>query len=320
MSDSTRQPHPRDARYLKFVMGRFSGLSDRDIATKLECGSVAHLYQRLSDEGYPVCAACGAAPKDKEHACKPKRRPGPGSEDGTSLPAPSRASELLVDLLHGLLASVADLEFRHDSSQDGRVVGTDTIPGPSYFSRRYEREGKVVENWSEEQWTALCVNHGQDPAVEGFWAEGGGLKRAAGAARHPAEPETTLIAIYALAGGDIESLLEALYPGTPDELTREAIRKRVEGKKKPDNMDGLKAIAGQLASLVRGQTLAGAPPPGLTTVEHDAACYISMLRDANHSDEEILAKLANHRMADGSKLSIADVHRLASLKLKYTDT
>jgi hypothetical protein len=236
------------------------------------------------------------------------------------LPAPSRASELFADLLRSLLSSAATLEFRYDSSQDGRIAGTDVIPGPSYFSRRYEREGRIVENWSEEQWKALCISHGQDPAVEGFWTEGGGLNRAAGAERHPAEPETTLIGIYALAGGDMEPLIEALYPGPPNAQTREAIRKRVEGKKKPDNMDGLKAIAGQLATLVRGQTLVGAPPPGVAAVEHDAACYISMLRDANHSYEEILAKLANHRMADGSKLSMADVHRLAGLKLKYTGT
>jgi len=148
---------------------------------------------------------------------------------------------------------------------------------------------------------------------------GAGLKRAVGAARQPAEPETTLIGVYALAGGDMERLLEILYPGTPTQERREAIRKRVEGKKKLDKIDGLKAIAGQLATLVRGEPLGGAPPPSLTAVEHDAACYITVLRDEEHSDEEILAKLSNHRMAGGSKLSMEDVHRLGSLRLRYTE-
>jgi hypothetical protein len=320
MSHTTRQPDPLDTRYLKLVMGRLNGVPDQDIATELECGSAVHMYQRFSNDNYPVCAECGAAPINKEHACKSKRQWGPGTDERAELPAPSRASELFADLLRGLLASVADLEFRYENSQDGRIVGTDTLPGPVYFSRRCEnkRTGKVVENWSEDQWHALCASHGQDPAVEGFWVEGGGLKRAAGAARHPAEPLTTLIGVYALAGGDMKLLLEALYPGTPGEQAREAIRKRVEGKKRPDKMDGLKAIAGQLAALVRGQTLTGAPSPGLTAVEHDAACYITMLREEKRSYEEILAKLSNHRTADGSKLSMADVHRLADLKLRYT--
>jgi hypothetical protein len=70
--------------------------------------------------------------------------------------------------------------------------------------------------------------------------------------------------------------------------------------------------------LVRGQSLAGAPPPGLTPEEHDAACYITMLRsEKKYTDEEILRKLSNHRMADGSKLSTMDLQRLGNLRLSY---
>ena len=191
--------------------------------------------------------------------------------------------------------------------------------GSLYLSRRDKRNGKVVENFSAEQWNDLCARHGQNPTVEGFWVEGDGLKRAAGAARHPAEPLTTFIGVYALADGDMNRLLETLYPGTPTQDTLEAIRKRVEGKKKSDNMDGIKTLAQQLATLVRGQGLSGAPPPGLTAVEHDAACYITMLREEKFSDEEIAKKLSNHRMADGSKLSKADIQRLGNLRLRYDE-
>ena len=315
---SGNEPHPRDFRYLTFVTGRAHGWNDEDIATKCRCGSAAHLYRRLSADGYPVCATCGAAPISKEHTCKPKRRPGPGTGEGRELPAVSGASGLFTDTLRDLLASVADLEHRHESSQDGRIVGRDVVEGSTlYLSRRYEYKGRVVENFSEDQWNELCTKHGEDPDIEGFWVDSGALRRAAGATRHPAEPLTTLIGAYALAGGDMEELLERLYPGAPTQEIREAIRKRVDGKKKLDKMDGLKVLAQQLAMLVRGQALVGTPPPGLTRMEHDAACYITMLRGEKRSNEEILSRLSNHRTADGSELSMADVHRLENLRLKY---
>jgi len=291
----------------------YSSESDEQIAKqRLGFESAEHMYQQLKGWEWPDWAVYKETPKSKQ-------QPGPGTGRGTELPAAHQASELFEHTLHGLLASVADVEFRHDTAQDGRVVGTDAIPGPVYLSRRCEINGKSYEHYSEEEWEDLCALHGQDPAENSFWVEDGGLKRAAGAARQPAEPETTLIAVYALAGGDMERLLELLYPGTPTQETREDIRKRVEGKKKLDKIDGLKAIAGQLATLVRGQSISGKPPPDLTPVEHDAACYITVLRDEGRSNEEILAKLSRHKMADGSKLSMADVHRLGNLRLRYTE-
>jgi hypothetical protein len=312
-----KNPDSRDLLYLQFVTDRMHGHSDKQIANKLVSGPPTLLYRQLANDGYPVCPACGAAPIDKKHSCKSKRQPGLGTGKSSELPDPSLASELFADTLRSLLARVADIEPRHESSQDGRIVGTDTFVGSLYLERRYERKGKVVENFSQEQWNELCARHGQNPTVEGFWVEGDGLKRAAGAARHPAELLTTLIGVYALADGDMDQLLETLYPGTPTQDTLEAIRKRVDGKKKPDNMDGLKTLARQLATLVRGQELSGAPPPSLTPVEHDAACYITMLREEKFSDEEIEKKLSNHRMADGSGLSKAEIQRLGNLRLRY---
>jgi hypothetical protein len=312
-----KNPDSRDLRYLHFVTDRMHGHSDKQIASKLVSGPPTLLYRQLANDGYPVCPACGAAPIDKKHSCRSKRQPGPGTGKSSELPDPSLASELFADTLRSLLARVADLASRHESSQDGRIVGRDTFVGSLYLSRRDERNGKVVENFSEKQWNDLCARHGQNPTVEGFWVEGDGLKRAAGAARHPAEPLTTFIGVYALADGDMNQLLETLYPGTPTQEILEAIRKRVDGKKKPDNMDGIKTLAQQLATLVRGQGLSGAPPPGLTTVEHDAACYITMLREEKFSEEEIEKKLSNHRMADGSALSRAEIQRLGNLRLRY---
>jgi hypothetical protein len=287
--------------------------SEEELASRAKFPSVEAMRASLQNWGL-----AGILPQTRGLASKP-RQPGPGTGRGTELPAVSQACELFAETLRDLLARVADLEFRHDSSQDGRVVGTDTIAESAYLSRWCEINGKTIENSSEEQWDDLCSRHGQDPAVEGFWVEDSGLNRAAGAARQPAEPETTLIGVYALAGGDMERLLELLYPGTLTQEAREAVRKHVEGKKNPDKIDGLKTVAGQLAALVRGQSIVGRPPIDLTAVEHDAACYITELRGEEHSDEEILAKLSNHKMADGSKLSMEDVHRLGNLRLRYTE-
>lgn len=54
-------------------------------------------------------------------------------------------------------------------------------------------------------------------------------------------------------------------------------------------------------------------------MEHDAACYITMLREEKFSEEEIEKKLSNHRMADGSKLSKAHIQRLGKLRLRYDE-
>ena len=53
MSGEIEGPHPRDSRYLTSVMRRLGGLSDKDRAEELKCRSMAHLYQRLSEDGYP---------------------------------------------------------------------------------------------------------------------------------------------------------------------------------------------------------------------------------------------------------------------------
>jgi hypothetical protein len=139
----------------------------------------------------------------------------------------------------------------------------------------------------------------------------------AGATPSPPEPLTTLIGVYALAGGDMDQLIQALHNGELSDEKHEKIRKCVEGKKKLDGEDGLQIVAERLAKLVYGGEAIGAPPEGLSTVEHDAACYITQLRDEGHGDEEILTRLRNHRMADGSPLTRQDVSVLGNLRLRY---
>jgi hypothetical protein len=138
-----KNPDSRDLRYLQFVTDRMHGHSDKQIANKLVSGPPTLLYRQLANDGYPVCPACGAAPIDKKHSCRSKRQPGPGMGKSSELPDPSLASELFADTLRSLLARVADLEPRHESSQDGRIVGRDTFVGSLYLSRHI-RPGALV--------------------------------------------------------------------------------------------------------------------------------------------------------------------------------
>ena len=249
------------------------------------------------------------------------RNPGAGTGQHRELPPPVRAVGLFqerLEALQVLLRDAEDLEHRQESYQDGRFPGADVYEGTLIFSRyRRDNEGRRLEIYSEQQWRKLCEQYGQDPEEEHFGVMDSVLQAPTEAVPAPPEPLTTLIGIYALAGGQIEPLLEALYPGEPSREVLEEVRKCVEGKKKTDKKDGLKTLARQLAVLARGGGLRGAPPIALSSEEHDAACYITQLRDEDRPEEDILRSLSNHRKPDGSKLTKEDVDRLGLLRLRY---
>jgi hypothetical protein len=317
-----KNPDSRDLRYLQFVTDRINGHPDEQIADKLVRGAPADLYRRLADDGYPVCPACGAAPVKGRHCASPYwRNPGAGTGQRRELPPPARAVGLFqgrLEALQALLRDAEDLEHRQEVYQDRRFPGADVYEGTLVFSRfRQDKDGRRLENYSEEEWQQLCKQYDQDPQEEGFWVMDSVLKAPTEAAPVPPEPLPTLIGVYAVAGGEIEALLEALYPGEPSREVLEEVRKCVEGKKRPDKKDGLKTLARQLAVLVRGGRLEGAPRPALSSAEHDAACFITQLREEGRSEEEILRSLSNHRKPDGSKLTKEDVSRLGLLRLSY---
>jgi hypothetical protein len=221
-----------------------------------------------------------------------------------------------------LLRGAENLQHRQEVYQDRRFPAADVYEGTLVFSRyRRDKDGRRLENYSEEEWQKLCKQYDQDPQEEDFWVMDSVLQAPTEAAPVPPEPLTTLIGVYALAGGQIEPLLEALYPGEPSREVLKEVRKCIEGKKRPDKKDGLKTLARQLAILVlvRGGKLEGAPPPALSSVEHDAACYITQLREEGHSDWEIRRRLSNHRKPDGSKRTDEDISRLGNMRLRYLE-
>jgi hypothetical protein len=232
-----------------------------------------------------------------------------------------RATRLFQERLKALVQDVEGLAARVESYQDKRFPGVDVYPGTTAFFRYLlRRDGRRVEIYSEQEWQKLCKRYNQDPEEEDFMITGSVLQAPTEVAPAPPEPLTTLIGVYALAGGEIEVLLEALYPGEPSREVLEEVRKCVEGKKKSDKKDGLKTLARQLAILVRGGSIEGAPPLALSSAEHDAACYITQLREEGRSEEEIRRRLSNHRKPDGCKLTDEDISQLGNMRLRYADT
>lgn len=280
MSSIPRDPDKRDLRYVKLVNGRLYGSSENDIATNADCDSPAELYQQLAKDGFPVCETCGATHVAAGHCdakggkrTRQSRSPSAPEE----LPPATAAAGLFREVIESLTRATENLEHRHEVYQGRRYVGTDVYTDPVYFSR---------EAITEEHWQALCKIYDLDLKEE-FLDTNAVTRIPAGASKEPTEPLTTLIGVYALAGGHLEPLLEALHPGEPSAKTLLNIRKCVEGKKKLDKKDGLKALAQQLAILVRGGTVQGAPPDNLDSTDDHVARSITQCREDGWSEEQI---------------------------------
>jgi hypothetical protein len=282
------------------------GYSEEELAAKAKFKSVEHMRSQFARWGLPGWLSGEPG--------RQGRSPSPGSGQGSTKPPAERAVELFRERLRKLLADVGKLEDREDVYQDGRFVAQLSKRGSQLFLR-YGPEGRAL--YSADAWRELCLQYDQDPTEDSFLVMDVHSRFPVGATPHPPEPLTALIGVYALAGGNMEALLEALHPGVATEEVVQRVRKQVEGKKRTDKVDGLRTVAGQLAQLVYGEPARGAPRSPLSAIELDAACYITMLRGEQRSDEEILAKLSNHRLADGRELSMADVHRLGNLRLRY---
>jgi hypothetical protein len=301
-----------DLRYLQYAFGRAQDWPIKKIIKELDDPDIESpqvLYQRLARDGYPVCPVCGEAPVQQNHCQETIRgKPGAGAGKYEELTSPPRAEELFRGQIEALLSASRSL-YNTLGYQDRRFVGAHVYEVSALFPRKV---------YSEKQWREICERYSHDPSVDEREVKDATLQVPAGAEPSPPEPLTTLIGVYALAGGDMEALLKALHPGAPSKEKRERVRKCVEGKKKRDGKDGLRSVTEELAKLVLGDEATGRPPVGLSTIEHDAACYITQLRGEGRSDEEILTRLRNHRMSDGSELTAHDVSRLGNLRLRYS--
>jgi hypothetical protein len=155
-------PDERDTRYLQFVTRRLNNQRDAEIATNLGFASPLALYRRLSEDGYPVCPECGAAPvKDIDKHCEPtaqkrERRARRGTDEAVELPPAAAAADLLRGAIERMKGNVSSLYSRKEFYRDDRFETTQHIPSASAAFRRDQFP-------DEETWRQKCEEYGEDP-------------------------------------------------------------------------------------------------------------------------------------------------------------
>ncbi len=285
---------------------RGKGLPEDQVAEGAGFDSVEDMYFRLNRWGLS-----GLLPLEEESEKTQKtvpERKARGSGPVVGLPPADTATPLFREKLEVLIRGTEELKHRKEKLQGKRFVQSSMYTAPVCYFR---------EAMSDEQWQSLSEHYGFQPDVDRFlssdvftWSLGEGTLT-------PQAPLPALIAVYVLMEGELESLLEALYPGTPTADVLEKIRKKVEGKKSSDKQDGLKALARQLATLVRGGDLdRGRDPAELPRHEINLACRITEDREAGMPDEEIYEKL-RHNLRLVEELTWDEFCRLRDLNLRW---
>jgi hypothetical protein len=315
---SLSESEDRDPYHTVGLLGtlRWKGMhSAEELAKKLQFNSAEEMHNQLEDWDVPdwligVETNSGKG-KARGKGTPPRLRSlGPGKD----LPPFGNATDLIKQHLEALL-KMAELRKQMDESLHGRqFVRQDAEPATVLFSR---------EIMSKEGWEAACEQHGLDPdgKDEEIWDINAQAILPGGVALSPTEDETILIAVYALAGGDMDALLDLLHPDSPcvKAETRERVRLWVEGAKADgDTRDGLKVLAQQLGTWVRGGEVRPGKPSGLSKADHAFACGITHYRNQGLIDEEILDKESHRKKADGTSYSLEDVAKLGDLGLTWS--
>lgn len=315
----------RDDRYLKLVLGRMYGQDDDAIVRSLEdFDSPQDLYKRISEDGHPICPECGTTYVDETH-CGPKTKKGAHEKSSPrarslgpikELPPPDNATELFRERLEALLKDVELLEHLHEYLRGDYFVRENVGTTSVWVSR---------ESSPREVWEAVCEQYGYDPDHEdlkGLWDTNVHTKSPGGVAKSPSETLVTLIGVYALAGGRMDLLVDALHldSSTVTPEIWEKIRLCVEGSRGDhDKRDGLQVIASQLAAWVRGGAVGPGRPAERSEMDHGAARRIRRYRKQGLTDEQI-AKILSHpllpyKKEDGTSYTPKDVAELGDLNL-----
>jgi hypothetical protein len=178
-------PDARDLRYLRLVNGRQRGLNEREIAELAGEQTPASFYERIREDGHPICPVCGTTYVDETHCeTEPTKKGGRGRKARRSgpvieLPPASNATPLFREKLDALAQDNEDLRHRNEKLQGDLFHHCDVWTDTSYFRR---------EELPEEQWEFLAETHNLDPN-----AEDPGLKQRGsppGAWRHDAHSHT----------------------------------------------------------------------------------------------------------------------------------
>ena len=119
----------------------------------------------------------------------------------------------------------------------------------------------------------------------------------------------------------MDALLDLLHPDSPcvKAETRERVRLWVEGAEADgDTRDGLKVLAQQLGTWVRGGEVRLGKPSGLSKADHGFACRITHYREHGLTDEEIARRESHRKKEDGTNYSVKDITELGDLGLTWS--
>lgn len=219
----SREPSPQALRFIKLLTYRLNELREEEIANKLGFDSPTELYRQVSQDHYPICPVCGATDVPRSH-CSPekeyKRKARRGTSEAEELPPAEAAAPLFYQALKKLDWAVGDLQNRHEYWHDGRFVAQEVFNAPVL------RNGK----WIDKATTNIPL----------------------GGKQHPADPLTTLIAVYVLAGLPLKPLVDKLHRA-PETVDLEYLEAQIAGQKTTKgHKPGLRSKAEHLARLVRG--------------------------------------------------------------------
>lgn len=271
------------------VLRRENKHSDKEIAKKLGFDSVEDMYARL--EGWELPGwlirqkASPAKTKGQKKPPRRLRRLGPAKE----LPPLSDAAELFKERLEALRESVELLEHINEG-----LYG-------KYFARTHVETASVL--------------------YDGHWTDDAVVSLPNGVAQSPSDIAERLISVYALAGGRMDLLVEALHPDPPPVGAEawEEIGVCVDGSKADgDKRDGLTVLARLLATWVRGGEVRSGRPSGLSEVDHGFACAITHYRKHGLTDEEIARKESHRKKEDGTSYSVKDITEFGDMGLSWS--
>jgi hypothetical protein len=294
-----------------WCVAEFTGIEpDDSMLEELGFGSLEAWRIQLGNWDVPRWVTQKGPTGKKVEAPKPapRERKARGSGLATELPPASNAAPLFRGKLEVLALAVEDLKHRKEKLQGGRFVQSAVHWDPIYVSR---------DLVSEEQWQRIREHFRLDPEAKEHTHFGGTSFLLGAGTPVPQAPLPALIGAYLLTGGDVELLVEALHPD-PASADWVGIEKRIEGRKGgPEKLDGLKALAEQLAKAIRGGTLrAGSPAAELSPHEINLASRITERRDAHVPDEQIYEELRQLPRLE-VELTWKEFHRLANLGLRF---
>jgi hypothetical protein len=271
------------------------GESDAEIAQKVDgVTSPRDLYERIKEDGHPICSKCGAMYVDDAH-CGPlsdpsenvgtpemPRQPQPSKEAGRELPALSNATALFRDTVNTLADYIERLQYHKVVLRDGHFVATDEIPKEAeIYPIMYIRDEHTAERWEE-----ICAEHDEDPKSTSVVYVYQDASWAKGATHFPPWLETCLFTTVLMQSpGAVERLLNEVNL-EPAEAPREQIRDLLLGR--PGKSEGLYRTAAKLARVIRGAEVGqGRPRSPVNSWQQAMVQAIKEGRERGLTDERI---------------------------------